>query len=149
MLNPKSGSRNAKVKILRKVSRYLPWSRDAFKRKAGLFRHGQPLAHLVGSLKKFAAFLRQIAPIVPVLPTSPANKSFTVNKMLAQRYLDTVEVRSSSLLVPTIPFNIRRSGDFLHTRDAPAISLYRQLWPENAVIIAPCSIIPLAGMLFE
>lgn len=34
----------------------------------------------------------------------PANKSFTVNKMRAQCYLDTVEVRSSSLLVPTIPF---------------------------------------------
>jgi antitoxin (DNA-binding transcriptional repressor) of toxin-antitoxin stability system len=25
--------------------------------KAGLFRHGQPTAHLVGSLKKFVAFL--------------------------------------------------------------------------------------------
>jgi hypothetical protein len=53
--------------------------------------------------EKFAAFLRQIAPIGPVLPTYPANKSFAINKMRAHCYLDTVEVRSSSLLVPTIP----------------------------------------------
>ena len=53
--------------------------------------------------KKFVAFLWQIAPIVPVLPTPPVYKPFAVNKMLATRYLDTVEVRSSSLLVPTIP----------------------------------------------
>ena len=71
-------------------------------RKAGLFRHGQPLAHLVGLLKEFAAFLWQIAPIVPVLPTDPANKLFAVNKMPAQRYLDTVEVSGSNPLVPTI-----------------------------------------------
>jgi hypothetical protein len=45
-------------------------------RKAGLFRHGQPMAHLVRSLKEFVAFLWQIAPIVPVLPTHPANKPF-------------------------------------------------------------------------
>ena len=71
-------------------------------RKAGLFRHGQPTAHLVVRTKKFVAFLWQIAPIVPVLPTAPIYKPFAVNKMLAKRYLDTVEVRSSSLLVPTI-----------------------------------------------
>jgi hypothetical protein len=62
--------------------------RDAFKRKGGLFRHGQPLAHLVGSLKKFAVFLRQIAPIVSVfLPIYPAHKSFAVNKVRALSYL--------------------------------------------------------------
>jgi hypothetical protein len=60
--------------------------------KAGLFRHGQPTAHLVGSMKIFAAFLRQIAPIEPILPTQPTNKSFAVNKMRAQRYLDTVQL---------------------------------------------------------
>jgi hypothetical protein len=60
--------------------------------KAGLFRHGQPTAHLVRFREKmFAAFLRQIAPIGPVLPTYPANKSFAVNKMPAQCYLDTIE----------------------------------------------------------
>jgi len=48
--------------------------------EAGLFRHGQPMAHLVNlRLKFFAAFLRQIAPIGPVLPTLPVNKSFAVN----------------------------------------------------------------------
>jgi hypothetical protein len=73
--------------------------------KRGLFRHGQPTAHLVGINEKFAAFFRQIAPFVPVLPTNPANKSFAVNKTRTQCYLDTVEVRSSSLLVPTIPFS--------------------------------------------
>jgi len=61
--------------------------------------HG-PLGLL--GLRKFVAFLWQIAPIVPVLPTPPVYKPFAVNKMPAQRYLDTVEVRSSSLLVPTI-----------------------------------------------
>jgi hypothetical protein len=58
--------------------------------KRGRFRHGQPTAHFVRSVKSFAAFLRQIAPIVPVLPTHLANKSFAVNKMRAQCYLDTV-----------------------------------------------------------
>jgi hypothetical protein len=57
--------------------------------KAGLFRHGQPTAHLVESVKIFAAFLRQIAPIVPVLPVY---KSFAVNIMRAQCYLDTVQL---------------------------------------------------------
>ena len=42
--------------------------------------------------KKFVAFLWQIAPIVPVLPTHPIYKPFAVNKMLAKRYLDTAEV---------------------------------------------------------
>jgi len=42
--------------------------------------------------KKFVAFLWQIARIVPVLPTAPIYKPFAVNKMLAKRYLDTVEV---------------------------------------------------------
>jgi hypothetical protein len=59
--------------------------------------------------KKFVAFLWQIAPIVPVLPTPPVYKPFAVNKMRAKRYLDTVEVRSSSLLVPTI-FSITYEG---------------------------------------
>jgi hypothetical protein len=49
--------------------------------------------------KKFVAFLWQIAPIVPVLPTAPIYKPFAVNKMLAKRYLDTVEVSGSSPLV--------------------------------------------------
>ena len=65
--------------------------------------------------KKFVAFLWQIAPIVPVLPTHPVYKPFAVNKMLAKRYLDTVEVRSSSLLVPTI-FSIT-CGDTCSGRD--------------------------------
>jgi len=68
-------------------------------REAGLVRHGQPRAHLVELLKNLAAFLRQIAPIGPVLPTPPANKPFTGNKMRAQRYLDTVEVSGSKPLV--------------------------------------------------
>ena len=55
--------------------------------------------------KKFVAFLWQIAPIVPVLPTPPIFKPFAVNKMHLQRYLDTVEVRSSNPLVPTIFIN--------------------------------------------
>ena len=71
-------------------------------KKAGLIRHGQPKAHLFELLKELAPFLRQIAPIGPVLPTHPANKLFALNNVCAQRYLDTIEVRSSSLLVPTI-----------------------------------------------
>jgi hypothetical protein len=63
--------------------------------KAGLFRHGQPTAHLVRSLKKFEAFLWQIAPIVPVLPTPPAYKPFAVNKVRVERHLHTVEVVGS------------------------------------------------------
>jgi hypothetical protein len=60
---------------------------------AGLFRHDQPTAHLVRiQRKKFAAFFRQIAPIGLVLPTYPANKSFAVNKMGAQCYLDPVAI---------------------------------------------------------
>lgn len=51
--------------------------------------------------ESFAAFLWQMAPIVPVLPTHPANKPFAVNKVPALRYLDTVEVKSSNLLLPT------------------------------------------------
>jgi hypothetical protein len=65
--------------------------------QSGLFRHGQPTAHLVGSVKIFAAFLPQIAPIVPVLPTHPANKSFAVNKMRAQCYLDTAKVSHKTI----------------------------------------------------
>ena len=61
-------------------------------RKAGLFRHGQPAAHWFVRTKKFVAFLWQIAPIVPVLPTAPVYKPFAVNKMLAKRYLDTIKV---------------------------------------------------------
>ncbi len=72
--------------------------------EAGLFRHGQPTAHLVRSLKKFVAFLWQIAPIVPVLPTHPAHKPFTVNKMRVERHLHTVEVVGSNPAVPTIIF---------------------------------------------
>jgi hypothetical protein len=42
---------------------------------------------------------------MPVLPALPANNPFRINGRLLERYLDTVEVRSSSLLVPTISFN--------------------------------------------
>src|ERR1035438_8014065 len=42
---------------------------------------------------------------MPVLPVLPANNPFRINGRLLERYLDTVEVRSSSLLVPTISFN--------------------------------------------
>ena len=38
----------------------------------------------------------------PFLPAVPANNPFRINGRLLERYLDTVEVRSSSLLVPTI-----------------------------------------------
>ena len=42
---------------------------------------------------------------------------------------DTVEVRSSSLLVPTIIFNeIHGSGAFLYTRDAPVIGFLLELF---------------------
>jgi len=66
--------------------------------KTGLFRHGQPTAHLVRSVKTFVAFLWQIAPIVPVLPTHPAYKSFAVNKTLLERHLHTVEFVGSNPL---------------------------------------------------
>jgi hypothetical protein len=39
--------------------------------------------------EKFAAFLRQIGPFVPVLPIYPAYKYFAVNKTHALSYLDT------------------------------------------------------------
>jgi hypothetical protein len=45
------------------------------------------------------------------LPTPPANKSFAVNKMRAQRYLDTVKINGSNrrrwvvVLNSTIPQN--------------------------------------------
>jgi hypothetical protein len=42
--------------------------------------------------EKFAAFLWQITPIVPVLPTPPANKPFAVNKVCVERHLHTVNV---------------------------------------------------------
>ena len=66
--------------------------------KAGLFRHGQPTAHLVRSVKKFAAFLWQISPIVPVLPTRPAYKSFAVNKRRLERHLHTVHFQRAAVL---------------------------------------------------
>ena len=49
-------------------------------------------------LKKFVAFLWQIAPIAPVLPTPPVFKSFAVNKMPLERHLHTVEVAGSNPL---------------------------------------------------
>src|SRR5208283_2398010 len=42
---------------------------------------------------------------MPVFPALPAVKPFRINGRLLVSYLDTVEVRSSSLLVPTISFN--------------------------------------------
>jgi hypothetical protein len=39
---------------------------------------------------------------MPVFPALPVVKLFRINGRLLERYLDTVEVRSSSLLVPTI-----------------------------------------------
>jgi hypothetical protein len=53
-------------------------------------------------LKKFVAFLSQIAPIVPVLPTPPAYKSFAVNKMPWNGTFTTVEVAGSNPAAPTI-----------------------------------------------
>ena len=41
---------------------------------------------------------------MPVFPALPAVKPFRINGRLLVSYLDTVEVRSSSLLVPTISF---------------------------------------------
>jgi hypothetical protein len=70
-------------------------------RKGGLFRHGQPTAHLVGSMKKSCSIFAENSANYADLSS---NKSFTFNKS-AQRYLDTAEVRSSSLLVPTIFIN--------------------------------------------
>jgi hypothetical protein len=57
----------------------------AFEREAkrGCSATGSPRPTWLDSAKKVAAFLQQIAPIVPVLPTHPANKSFAVNKMRA------------------------------------------------------------------
>jgi hypothetical protein len=52
-------------------------------------------------LKKFVAFLWQIAPIVPVLPTPPVFKFLAVNKMPVER-LHTVEVAGSNPAAPTI-----------------------------------------------
>ena len=59
------------------------------------------MAHLVKLLNKFVAFLWQIAPIVPVLPTPPAHKPFAVNKMPVDCHLHTVEVVGSNPAVPT------------------------------------------------
>src|SRR5258708_25779696 len=56
---------------------------------------------LPARLEKFVAFLWQIAPIWPVLPTSPAYKSFAVNKMPVARHLHTVEVAGSNPAAPT------------------------------------------------
>ena len=53
-------------------------------------------------LKTFVAFLWQIAPIVPVLPTHPVFKSFAVNKMPLECHLHTVEVVGSNPAAPTI-----------------------------------------------
>ena len=41
---------------------------------------------------------------MPAFPALPAVKLFRINGRLLACYLDTVEVRSSSLLVPTVVF---------------------------------------------
>jgi len=63
---------------------------------------------------------------MPVFPALPVVKLFRINGRLLERYLDTVEVRSSSLLVPTISFN-RLAGFLRKTRSTihSAISLQR------------------------
>src|SRR5260370_34405599 len=57
---------------------------------------------LPARLEKFVAFLWQIAPFWPVLPTLPAYKSFAVNKTPVARHLNTVEVAGSSPAAPTM-----------------------------------------------
>jgi len=52
--------------------------------------------------KKFVAFLWQIAPIVPVLPTPPMYKPFAVNKMPAKRYLDIITVKDRQSWPPVL-----------------------------------------------
>jgi hypothetical protein len=102
--------------------------------KAGLFRHGQPTAHLVKSLKKFVAFLWQITPTVPVLPTPPAYKSFAVNKKRLDRHLHTVEVVGSNPAAPTI-FSITYSRCLLvaRLRKAPITPRHR----DTSLLILP------------
>jgi hypothetical protein len=48
------------------------------------------------------AFCWQIAPIGPVLPVLPTDKSFAVNKMPHDCHLHTVEVAGSNPAAPTI-----------------------------------------------
>ena len=57
---------------------------------------------LPARLERFVAFLWQIAPIGPALPTLPAHKSIVVNKILVARHLHTVEVAGSNPAAPTI-----------------------------------------------
>jgi hypothetical protein len=58
--------------------------------KLGCSATASPRPTWFDCLNKFAAFLWQIAPIGPVLPTSPVYKPFAVNKERLERYLDTV-----------------------------------------------------------
>jgi len=57
---------------------------------------------LPARLEKFLAFLWQIAPNWPVLPTSPGYKSFAVIKTPVARHLHTVEVAGSNPAAPTM-----------------------------------------------
>ncbi len=58
-----------------------------------------------------------------VLPVPPVINPLWINGRLLERYLDTVEVRSSSLLVPTISFvGIERIPEISPAREQPVSS---------------------------
>src|SRR5258708_20677786 len=80
-------------------------------RQSELDRYWRAVPHipaLPARLEEFVAFLWQIAPIWPVLPTSPAYKSFAVNKTSVARHLHTVEVAGSNPAAPTSIRALRR-----------------------------------------
>ena len=53
--------------------------------------------------KKFVAFLSQIPPIGPVLPTQPTNKSFAVNNLISvsfhgmEEVIGSIPIRSTNI----------------------------------------------------
>jgi hypothetical protein len=49
-------------------------------RKGGLFRHGQPTAHLVGSMKKSRGIFAENSANYAGFADVSSNKSFTANK---------------------------------------------------------------------
>jgi len=93
--------------------------REAFSEKysrAGLWKKswadpptGQP-TRAACLIEKFVAFLWQIAPIKPVLPTQPTYKPFTVNKTPNRNHLHTVEVAGSNPAAPTKTLSICRKA---------------------------------------
>ena len=78
------------------------WRRIKYRGNAGLIPHDQPCGPL---LKKFVAFLSQIAPIVPVLPTQ------TVPKCCAVYYLRFELFHGMEEVIGSIP--IRSTNHFI------------------------------------